>query len=167
MDEVLRFPIEKALVIVRGNKVLKVDKFDYTLHPESKKLSPSKASAHVPEWFSKSDETERDFSSYAKSQNKQNKSNKPKTPKPKSANQPQESKYSDQNNSQKTDVSDDINNENISNTPDKSEEISNAVPETLNADSSAIYNEPDESTNKKYVRTDKKSIMSKMSNKGE
>ena len=47
-DEVLRLPLEKALVILRGQKVLKVDKFDYTLHPESKKLKPCKAVEHLP-----------------------------------------------------------------------------------------------------------------------
>ena len=47
-DEVLRLPLEKALVILRGQKVLKVDKFDYTLHPEAKKLKPCKAVEHLP-----------------------------------------------------------------------------------------------------------------------
>lgn len=50
MDEVLRMPIDKALVIIRGQKVLQVDKFDYSLHPEAKLLQPCKASAHIPEW---------------------------------------------------------------------------------------------------------------------
>lgn len=50
MDEVLRMPIDKALVIIRGQKVLQVDKYDYSLHPESKYLQPCKASAHLPEW---------------------------------------------------------------------------------------------------------------------
>jgi len=50
MDEVLRLPIQKALVIIRGRKVLQVDKFDYTSHPEADKLVPCKASAHIPEW---------------------------------------------------------------------------------------------------------------------
>ena len=50
MDEVLRMDIDKALVILRGKKVLEVDKYDYSKHPESKKLHPSKASAHVPAW---------------------------------------------------------------------------------------------------------------------
>lgn len=50
MDEVLRLPVSQALVIIRGRKVLKVDKLDYTLHPEASKLQPCKASAHVPEW---------------------------------------------------------------------------------------------------------------------
>lgn len=49
-DEVLRLPIEKALIIIRGKKLLKVDKCDYTKHPEYKKLIDCKASAHEPEW---------------------------------------------------------------------------------------------------------------------
>lgn len=53
MDEVLRLDIDRALVIVRGKKVLEVDKYDFSNHPESKKLHPSKASAHVPAWQSK------------------------------------------------------------------------------------------------------------------
>ena len=50
MDEVLRMDIDKALVILRGQKVMEVDKYDYSKHPEAKKLRDSKASAHVPEW---------------------------------------------------------------------------------------------------------------------
>ncbi len=50
MDEVLRLPISKALIIIRGRKLLMVDKCDYTRHPNSKKLTPCKASAHIPDW---------------------------------------------------------------------------------------------------------------------
>ena len=50
MDEVLRLPINKALVIIRGRKILQVEKCDYTHHPESKKLKECKASEHIPEW---------------------------------------------------------------------------------------------------------------------
>ena len=50
MDEVLRFPTEKELIIIRGKKLLKADKFDYTKHPEYKNLVPCKASAHNPKW---------------------------------------------------------------------------------------------------------------------
>ena len=50
MDEVLRLPISKALIIIRGRKLLQVDKCDYTKHPESKKMISCKASAHIPEW---------------------------------------------------------------------------------------------------------------------
>ena len=45
-DEVLRLPITQALVIIRGQKVLKVNKLDYSKHPESSKLRSCKASAH-------------------------------------------------------------------------------------------------------------------------
>lgn len=50
MDEVLRLPITKALVIVRGKKLLQVDKCDYSRHPEYPKLRSCKASEHIPEW---------------------------------------------------------------------------------------------------------------------
>lgn len=56
MDEVLRLPIGKALIIIRGKKLLQVDKCDYTKHPESKKMSLCKASAHIPEWQKKKPE---------------------------------------------------------------------------------------------------------------
>ncbi len=49
-DEVLRFPLDQALVIIRGQKVLKVRKFDYSGHPEAKKLVLEKTESHVPEW---------------------------------------------------------------------------------------------------------------------
>ena len=50
MDEVLRMDIDKALVILRGKKVLEVDKYDYSKHPEAKKLRPAKAASHIPAW---------------------------------------------------------------------------------------------------------------------
>lgn len=42
--------IDKALIIIRGKNVLEVDKYDYSKHPEAKKLRPSKAASHVPSW---------------------------------------------------------------------------------------------------------------------
>ena len=56
MDEVLRLDLDRALVIIRGRNILEVDKYDYSKHPESKRLRPSKASAHVPEWRKKAKE---------------------------------------------------------------------------------------------------------------
>lgn len=50
MDEVLRMDVDRALVILRGRNVLEVDKYDYSKHPEAKKLRPSKAASHVPDW---------------------------------------------------------------------------------------------------------------------
>ena len=49
-DEVLRLPRKEALVIFRGQKVLKVNKFDFTKHPESKKLRDCNARDYVPNW---------------------------------------------------------------------------------------------------------------------
>lgn len=49
-DEVLRFPLDQALMIIRGQKVLKVRKYDYSKHPEAKKLILEKTEEHVPEW---------------------------------------------------------------------------------------------------------------------
>lgn len=43
-------PVDEALVILRGHKVLKVHKMDYSLHPAYKHLRECKASAHIPEW---------------------------------------------------------------------------------------------------------------------
>lgn len=50
MDEVLRMPLDKELVIIRGQKVLMLDKFDYTQHPDAKKLMPYRATDYVPQW---------------------------------------------------------------------------------------------------------------------
>ena len=58
MDEVLRLPINQALIIIRGRKVLQVDKYDYTCHPESDKLVMCKASEHIPEWIKRPKPTE-------------------------------------------------------------------------------------------------------------
>jgi len=58
MDEVLRMDVDRALVILRGKKVLEVDKYDYSKHPESKKLRAGKAASHVPAWQSAKHETE-------------------------------------------------------------------------------------------------------------
>ena len=49
-DEVLRLPIDEALVIIRGKKILKVDKLDYSKHPDYSLLHSCKASVYVPEW---------------------------------------------------------------------------------------------------------------------
>ena len=39
-DEVLRLPHEELLVIIRGQNILKLNKFDYTRHPMSKEMVP-------------------------------------------------------------------------------------------------------------------------------
>ncbi|MDO4274167.1 MAG: type IV secretory system conjugative DNA transfer family protein [Eubacteriales bacterium] len=49
-DEILRLPLDTALIILRGQKVLRVEKYDYTLHPDAKKLILRKACEHIPQW---------------------------------------------------------------------------------------------------------------------
>ena len=49
-DEVLRLPGKNALVIIRGEKILKVDKYDYSRHPYKKKMRPCRMSERIPEW---------------------------------------------------------------------------------------------------------------------
>ena len=58
MDEVLRLDLDRALVILRGKNVLEVNKFDYSKHPEAKKLRPSKASSHIPQWHKKKEQSQ-------------------------------------------------------------------------------------------------------------
>ena len=59
MDEVLRMDVDRALVIIRGKNVLEVDKYDYSKHPEAKKLRASKAASHIPAWQSEQQQSER------------------------------------------------------------------------------------------------------------
>ena len=49
-DEVLRLPIDEALVMIRGKKCLKVEKLDYSKHPDYSLLRSCRASAYIPEW---------------------------------------------------------------------------------------------------------------------
>ena len=47
-DEVLRLPHEEMLVIIRGQNMLKLKKFDYTRHPMSKELVPTTIQSYNP-----------------------------------------------------------------------------------------------------------------------
>ena len=60
-DEIQRLPLNKALIILRGQKILEVEKYDYTLHPDSKKLIPRKAADHVPQWRAIAEQEEYDY----------------------------------------------------------------------------------------------------------
>lgn len=48
--DIMTIPMDEALVILRSKNVFKVKKFDYTKHPESKKLKKRKAVSYIPEW---------------------------------------------------------------------------------------------------------------------
>ncbi len=49
-DEVLRLPPDQELIFIRGQKVMRAKRFDYSLHPDYKKLKSQKAILHEPDW---------------------------------------------------------------------------------------------------------------------
>lgn len=49
-DEVLRLKPDEELIFIRGQKVLKAHRFDYSRHPDYKRLRDCKAIDHVPTW---------------------------------------------------------------------------------------------------------------------
>ena len=53
--------MNKALIILRGQKILEVEKYDYTLHPDAKKLVSRKAADHVPQWRANAGQGEYDY----------------------------------------------------------------------------------------------------------
>lgn len=63
-DEVLRYPLDQGLLIIRGQKVLRFRKMDYTEHPDSSKLKMEKVKAHIPEWYREWEEERQQFRVY-------------------------------------------------------------------------------------------------------
>ena len=59
-DEVMRLKGKEALVIIRGEKLLKVKKFDFTRHPMSKEMVPCRINARIPRWRRREMEAEAD-----------------------------------------------------------------------------------------------------------
>ena len=49
-DEVMRLAPDEELVFIRGQKVFRAKRFDYSLHPAYKKLRSRKAILHEPDW---------------------------------------------------------------------------------------------------------------------
>ena len=49
-DEVMRLPPNNALIILRGQKVLKVDKYDFSKHPTSSQFVYTPVREHTPQW---------------------------------------------------------------------------------------------------------------------
>lgn len=50
-DEVLRYPLDQGLLIIRGQKVCRFLKWDYSQHPDAKHLVMEKVEEHTPEWY--------------------------------------------------------------------------------------------------------------------
>lgn len=61
-DEVLRYPLDQGLLIIRGQKVLRFKKMDYTEHVDAKKLKLEKVEEHIPEWYHKWEQERKQFS---------------------------------------------------------------------------------------------------------
>ena len=59
-DEILRFPNDELLIILRGENVLRAKKFDYTKHPYAKRLATSSIFDYQPAPLSVSNKTEPD-----------------------------------------------------------------------------------------------------------
>ena len=49
-DEVLRYPLNQGILIIRGHNVLKFQKMDYTEHEDAKSLRLEKVVEHIPDW---------------------------------------------------------------------------------------------------------------------
>ena len=49
-DEVLRLKPDEELIFIRGQRVLRTKRFDYSQHPHYKKLKSAKAINHEPDW---------------------------------------------------------------------------------------------------------------------
>lgn len=58
-DEVLRYPLDQGLLIIRGQNVLRFRKMDYTEHIDAKKLKMGKVEEHIPDWFQKWEQEKR------------------------------------------------------------------------------------------------------------
>ena len=60
-DEILRFPLNQGLLIIRGQRVCRFQKMDYLEHPDAQYMKLEKVEEHVPEWFEKWQKEKRDF----------------------------------------------------------------------------------------------------------
>jgi len=54
-DEILRLEHRNAIVILRGQKPLLVEKMDYTRHPLAKEIKPTPITDYIPEWAKQED----------------------------------------------------------------------------------------------------------------
>lgn len=61
-DEVLRYPLDRGLLIIRGQKVLRFRKMDYTEHADAQKLRMEKVETHIPDWYVKWEQEKQQFS---------------------------------------------------------------------------------------------------------
>jgi len=64
-DEILRFPLDQGLLIIRGQKVCRFRKMDYLEHPDSQYMKLEKVEEHISEWFKDWKQEKQNFKIYA------------------------------------------------------------------------------------------------------
>ena len=64
-DEILRFPLDQGLLIIRGQKVCRFREMDYLEHPDSQYMKLEKVEEHIPEWFKDWKQEKQNFKIYA------------------------------------------------------------------------------------------------------
>ena len=64
-DEILRFPLDQGLLIIRGQKVCRFRKMDYLEHPDSQYMKLEKVEEHIPDWFKDWKQEKQNFKIYA------------------------------------------------------------------------------------------------------
>ena len=64
-DEILRFPLDQGLLIIRGQKVCRFRKMDYLEHPDSQYMKLERVEEHIPEWFKDWKQEKQNFKIYA------------------------------------------------------------------------------------------------------
>ena len=69
-DEILRFPLNQGLLIIRGQRVCRFQKMDYLEHPDAQYMKLEKVEEHVPEWFEKWQKEKCDFQIHTEQEEK-------------------------------------------------------------------------------------------------
>lgn len=60
-DEILRFPLDQGLLIIRGQNVCRFRKMDYMEHPDSRYMTLEKVEEHIPKWYQEWQEEKQQF----------------------------------------------------------------------------------------------------------
>ena len=60
-DEILRYPLDQGILIIRGHNVLRFKKMDYTEHADAGKLKMEKVVDHIPDWYRKWEKQQQEF----------------------------------------------------------------------------------------------------------
>jgi len=63
-DEILRYPLDQGLLIIRGQKVCRFRKMDYLEHPDARYMTLEKVEEHIPQWYQEWQEEKGKFQVY-------------------------------------------------------------------------------------------------------